>query len=170
MFKDTLSEIDIYSGNLKLPEGIKLDFETLRADILVYNNDNKKQFRASKSLDIISAYIRDFYRLKNKNPIRQKDTTGFIQEGYLGSYPIIQADLMDLKNAPDYTFLFGVNINTDSCKIVIEYDDNRHKNKQVEINLHTNNYVMFPSCLKYQYKPNTSSQPNYILTQTYELK
>ena len=82
--------------------------ETLRADILVHANDPSQQFRHSRSLDIISTYIRDFYRQKAKEPIRQKDAIGYIQNGYEGTDLIRQADLMDLKNAPDYTFLFGV--------------------------------------------------------------
>jgi hypothetical protein len=170
MFKDILCEIDVYSGVIKLPEPIEIDFETLRADILVYNNNPEKQFRASKSLDIISAYIRDFYRLKNKGkPVRQKDTFGYIQEGYIGTYPGTEVNLMELKNSPDYTFLFGVNIHKNSCTIEIEYDDNKFKDKRVEVPLHTNSYVMFPAHLRYHFKPNLSSQPNYILKQTYEL-
>jgi hypothetical protein len=170
MFKDVLAETAVYSGGLKLPEGIEIDFETLRADILVHANDPSQQFRHSRSLDIISTYIRDFYRQKAKEPIRQKDAIGYIQNGYEGTDLIRQADLMDLKNAPDYTFLFGVNVNKDSCTVVIEFDNNRHKDERVTVPLYTNAFVMFPSCLRYQFKPNTSSQPNYILTQTYELK
>ena len=171
MFKDILCEIDVYSGNMKLPDPIKIDFETLRADILVYYNNPEKDFRASKSLDIISAYIRDFYRLKNNGtPVRQKDAFGYIQEGYAGTLPGTEVDEMDLLNSPDYTFLFGVNIHKDSCNIEIEYDDKRLKNQRVTVPLHTNSYVMFPAHLRYHFKQNLSSQPNYILKQTYELK
>ena len=97
MFKDVLAETAVYSGGLKLPEGIEIDFETLRADILVHANDPSQQFRHSRSLDIISTYIRDFYRQKAKEPIRQKDAIGYIQNGYEGTDLIRQADLMDLK-------------------------------------------------------------------------
>ena len=170
MFKDVLSETAIYSGVLKLPKGIELNFETLRADILEYLNDPTKQFRASKSLDMISAYVRDFYRLKENTPIRQKDAFGFIQNSDEGTQLTREADLMDLKNAPDYTFLFGVNIHKNSCTVKIEFDNNRHKDESVTVPLRTNEYVMFPAVLRYQLLPNTSTVPNYILQQTYELK
>ena len=168
MFKDVLAETAVYSGGLKLPEGIKIDFETLRADILVHANDPSQQFRHSRSLDIISTYIRDFYRQKAKEPIRQKDAIGYIQNGYEGTDLIRQADLMDLKNAPDYTFLFGVNVNKDSCTVVIEFDNNRHKDEKVTVPLYTNAFIMFPSINRYIIKNNQKDNLNSVLTITYE--
>jgi hypothetical protein len=76
---------------------------------------------------------------------------------------------MDLKNSPDFVMLYGVKIEKDSCSICIEYDDNRLKNKHKIIKLNTNKFILFPSNLVY-YINNASSETNYILTTTYELK
>ena len=65
--------------------------------------------------------------------------------------------------------LYGVNVGKDSCKICIEYDDNRRKGRSWVIPLNNNDFVMFPSTLRYHVTKNTSQQLNSILTVTYEL-
>ena len=75
---------------------------------------------------------------------------------------------MDLRNAPDYTFIYGVDVGKDSTGVIIEYDDNRRKGRTWHIPLNNNDFVMFPSTQKYFISPNKSKQMNIILTTTYE--
>jgi hypothetical protein len=64
--------------------------------------------------------------------------------------------------------LYGVNVAKDSCRVFIEYDDNRRKGRSWEIPLNNNEFVMFPSTQRYHITANSSEQLNFILTTTYE--
>jgi len=81
---------------------------------------------------------------------------------------MLQLDPVDLRNAPDYVMLYGIDVAKDSCTVVIDYDDNRRKGRSWEIKLNKNNFIMFPSTQRYYIKPNTSDKLNFILTSTYE--
>ena len=83
------------------------------------------------------------------------------------SSPISHLNLVDLKNSPDYIMLYGVDVAKDSCKVVIDYDDNRRKGRTWEIPLETNRFIMFPSTQKYHITKNLSNQINFVLTSTY---
>jgi len=75
---------------------------------------------------------------------------------------------VDLRNAADYTFIYGVDVGKDSTGVIIEYDDNRRKGRTWHVPLNNNKFVMFPSTQKYFISPNKSEQINVILTTTYE--
>ena len=75
---------------------------------------------------------------------------------------------MYLKDAPDYTCVYVIDIAKDSCELVIEYDDNRRKNRTWHIPLVNNKFIIFPSTQRYFISQNTSKQMNIFLTMTYE--
>ena len=75
---------------------------------------------------------------------------------------------VDLRNSPDYTLIYGINVADSSTECIIEYDDNRRKNKTWHIPIKNNNFIMFPSTQKYMFTQNTSEQMNIILTINYE--
>jgi len=56
----------------------------------------------------------------------------------------------------------------DSCELVIEYDDNRRKNRTWHIPLKDNLFIIFPSTQRYFISQNKSKQTNIFLTMTYE--
>lgn len=172
MDKKLLSEIALYTGSVKLPDPIKIDLESLKADILLYctNNTLNNQFPFSKNISILDTYIRDFINLEHSIRFVQKDIVGDIYKPGEYSFPLIQADPMNLQNSCDFVVLYGVSAYENSCKIRIEYDNNRIKNRYIDVILKTNNFIIFPSTLVYYITPNTSEHLNYILTSTYELK
>jgi hypothetical protein len=169
MNKKILSETAVYTGVVELPSPIEINLESLRADILLFNNGSES-FPFSKSLSIFQTYIRNFCSLEHSMQLVEKNTFGDIYKPGEYSYPLIQADLMDLKNSCDFVVLYGVNVEKDSCKIRIEYDNNRLKNNYIDLPLETNKFIIFPSTLIYYISPNTSGQLNFILTTLYELK
>ena len=63
-----------------------------------------------------------------------------------------------------YTFIYGVDVNKDSSDCIIEYDDNRRKNRTWHIPMKNNKFIMFPATNKYSFSPNTSDGLNIILT------
>jgi len=169
MNKKILSETAIYTGFVELPSPIEINLESLRADILLFNNGSES-FPFSKSLNILQTYTRDFFNLKYSMQLVTRNTFGDIYKPGEYSYPLIQADPMDLKTSCDFVVLYGVNVKKDSCKIRIDYDNNRFKNNFIDVSLETNGLIVFPSTLTYYITANTSDQLNFILTTLYELK
>lgn len=167
MYKKVLSQIDLHFGQVEMPEGFEIDREKLSADILlsiIYN----REFPFSRSWDMLQTYLREHINLEYGFTLVHKKTSGEIYKPREYSHSLLQVDPVDLRHSPDYVMLYGVNVGKDSCKVFIEYDDNRRKGRSWEIPLNNNDFVMFPSTQRYHITANTSEQLNLILTTTYE--
>ena len=167
MEKIILSKIDLYYGNVEMPKGFEVDREKLEADILSSTHNNT-EFPFSKSWDMLQTYLREHINLEYGFKLVHKKTIGNIYKPNQHSHSYLQVDPVDLRNSPDYVMLYGVNIGKDSCKVFIEYDDNRRKRRSWELPLNNNDFVMFPATQRYHITTNISEQLNFILTTTYE--
>jgi hypothetical protein len=167
MEKKVLSEIDMYFGQIKMPENFEIDREKLCVDILLFTNYNNP-FPFSKSWDMLQTYLREHINLKYNFTLVNKKTSGEIYKPREYSRSLLQVDPVDLRHSPDYVMLYGVNVGKNSCKVFIEYDDNRRKGRSWEMSLNDNDFIMFPSTQRYHITANTSEQLNFILTTTYE--
>ena len=167
MQKKVLSEIDIYFGKIEMPEGFEIDREKLCVDILLFTNYNN-EFPFSKSWDMLQTYLREHINLKYNFTLINKKTLGNIYYPNQYSHSLLQVDPVDLRHSPDYVMLYGVNVGKNSCKVCIEYDDNRRKGRSWEIPLNDNDFIIFPSTQRYHITANKSEQLNFILTSTYE--
>ena len=167
MHKKVLSQIDLHFGQVEMPEGFEINREKLCIDILLFTNYNN-QFPFSKSWDMLQTYLREHINLEYGFTLVHKKTIGNIYKPREYSYSLLQVDPVDLKHSPDYVMLYGVNVGKNSCKVFIEYDDNRRKGRSWEIPLNDNDFIMFPSTQRYHITANTSEQLNFILTTTYE--
>ena len=167
MHKKVLSQIDLHFGQVEMPKGFEINRESLGADILsstIYN----REFPFSRSWDMLQTYLREHINLEYGFTLVHKKTIGNIYKPRHHSHSYLQVDPVDLRHSPDYVMLYGVNIGKDSCKVFIEYDDNRRKGRSWEIPLNNNDFIMFPSTQRYYITSNTSEQLNFILTTTYE--
>ena len=167
MHKKVLSQIDLHFGQVEMTKGFEINRESLGADILsstIYN----REFPFSRSWDMLQTYLREHINLEYGFTLVHKKTIGNIYKPRHHSHSYLQVDPVDLRNSPDYVMLYGVNIGKDSCKVFIEYDDNRRKGRSWEIPLNNNDFIMFPSTQRYYITSNTSEQLNFILTTTYE--
>ena len=79
---------------------------------------------------------------------------------------LLNIDPVDLRNSPDYTMLYGVNVK--ECSVRIHYDDNRRKGRSWDIPLKNNQFIIFPSTNMYYITNNQKDSLNFILTSTYE--
>ena len=77
-------------------------------------------------------------------------------------------DPVDLRNSPDYTLIYGLDIEPDSCECIIEYDDNRRKNRTWHVPIKNNKFIMFPATQRYMITENKSDKLNTILVINYE--
>jgi hypothetical protein len=80
--------------------------------------------------------------------------------------PLLNIDPVDLRNSPDYTFLYGVKVK--DCMVRIHYEDNRRKGRSWDIPLKNNMFIMFPSTCMYYLTNNQKDSLNFVQTITYE--
>jgi len=178
MLKKVLSEIDLYIDTVQV---IKIDRSKIKNDILnsfafeKRLSKNKKDYSYqdfkvpySKPLSWLKDYLRDHFRVDYYRTLIGKKEWGNLYGPDESSYTRHQIDPMYLKDAPDYTCLYGVDVAKDSSELVIEYDDNRRKNRTWHIPLKDNQFIIFPSTQRYFISKNKSKQMNIFLTMTYE--
>ena len=178
MQKKVLSEIDLYIDTVQV---IKIDRNKLKNDIInsfAFSkrlSKNKKDYSYqdfevpfSKPLERLRDYIRDHFVGDYERTLILKKDWGNIYNPYESSVTRHQVDLVDLRNSPDYTCIYVLDVAKDSCELVIEYDDNRRKSRTWHIPLKDNQFIIFPSTQRYFISQNKSKQMNVFLTMAYE--
>ena len=165
MHKKVLSEIALHYGNIEMPKGFEIDRTKLQKDILSSHIKNSK-FPYSREWDKLNTYMREHINVEHDFTLINKETWGNTYKPKEVSIPLLNIDPVDLRNSPDYTFLYGVNVK--DCSVRIHYDQNRRAGRSWDIPLRTNSFVMFPSTQMYYITNNQKDSLNFILTTTYE--
>ena len=165
MEKKVLSEIALYYGDVSMPKDWEIDPIELALHILLYQIHNKK-YVFSKTWDKLDTYIREHIKLEYNINLINKKTWGNIYSPHETTVPLLNVDPVDLRNSPDYTLLYGVNVK--DCSVRIHYDDNRRAGRSWDMPLINNNFIMFPSTQMYYITNHQKDSPNFIQTITYE--
>ena len=165
MQKKVLTEQSIYYGDVSMPKHWEIDQNELSHHILHSNLTNEK-FQFSRTWDKLNTYVREHINLKFKINLINKKTWGDIYKPQQVSPPLLNIDPVDLRNSPDYTLLYGVNVK--DCSIRIHYDDNRRAGRSWDMELKNNKFIMFPSTNMYYITNNQKDSLNFIQTITYE--
>jgi len=163
--KNKLSEIAIYYGDVSMPKGFEINCNKLQEDILK-SQINNKDFPYSREWDKLNTYLREHINLEFGFQLVNKETWGNVYKPKEISIPLLNIDPVDLRNSPDYTLLYGVNVK--ECSVRIHYDDNRRKGRSWDISLKNNQFIMFPSTNMYYITNNQKDSLNFILTITNE--
>ena len=165
MQKKVLSEIGLYYGDVDMPKGFEIDQDKLQKDILSSNINNKK-FPYSREWDKLNTYLREHINLEFGFQLINKETWGNVYKPKEVSIPLLNLDPVDLRNSPDYTLLYGVNVK--DCSVKIHYDDNRRAGRSWEMPLTNNKFIMFTSMQMYYIINKQKDSLNSILTITHE--
>ncbi len=165
MQKKVLSEIDLHYGKIDMPKGFEIDRDKLQSDILSSQIKNLK-FPFSREWDKLSTYMREHINLEYGFTLVNKETWGNMYKPKEISIPLLNIDPVDLRNSPDYTFLYGVNVK--DCSVRIHYDSNRRAGRSWDIPLKNNHFIMFPSTQMYYITNTQKDSLNFILTTSYE--
>ena len=165
MQKKVLSEIALYYGDVAMPKGFEIDRDKLQSDILK-SQINNKEFPYSREWDKLNTYLREHINVEYGFQLVNKETWGNVYKPKEISIPLLNIDPVDLKNSPDYTLLYGVNVK--ECSVRIHYDDNRRAGRSWDIPLKNNQFIMFPSTQMYYITNNQKDSLNSILTITNE--
>ena len=165
MQKKVLTEQALYFGDVDMPKDWDIDRNKLLNDILL-SVTHKKNFPFSRTFDMLNTYVRDHIGIEYELTLINKDTFGNIYKPGEISQPFINIDPVDLRNSPDYTLLYGVQVK--DCMVRIHYEDNRRKGRSWDIPLTNNKFIMFPSTNMYYITNNQKDSLNFVQTITYE--
>ena len=165
MQKKVLSEIGLYYGDIAMPKGFEIDRNKLQEDILKSHIKDSK-FPYSREWDKLNTYLREHINLEYGFQLVNKETWGNVYKPKEISIPLLNIDPVDLRNSPDYTLLYGVNVK--DCSVRIHYDDNRRAGRSWDMPLKNNKFIMFPSMQMYYITNNQKDSLNSILTITHE--
>ena len=165
MQKKVLSEIALYYGDVAMPKDWDIDRDKLQEDILQSVIQNKN-FPFSRTFDMLNTYMRDHINLNYNFTLINKETWGNMYKPQETTIPLLNIDPVDLRNSPDYTLLYGVNVK--NCMVRIHYEDNRRKGRSWDIELTNNKFIMFPSTNMYYLTNNQKDSLNFVQTITYE--
>ena len=163
--KNKLSEIAIYYGDVSMPKGFEINCNKLQEDILK-SQINNKDFPYTREWDKLNTYLREHINVEYGFSLINKKTWGDVYKPKELSAPLLNIDQVDLRNSPDYTLLYGVNVKDFSVRI--HYDANRRKGRSWDIPLKNNEFIMFPSTQMYYITNNQKDSLNFILTITHE--
>ena len=166
MEKKVLSEIALYYGDVSMPKGFEIDRNKLQSDILKSHNSKIQNFLIQGTWDKLNTYLREHIQLEYEFCLINKETWGNVYKPKEISIPLLNIDPVDLRNSPDYTLLYGVNVK--DCSVRIHYDDNRRAGRSWDIPLKNNKFIMFPSTNMYYISNNQKDSLNFILTITHE--
>ena len=109
MHKKVLSEIDLHYGKIDMPKGFEIDRDKLQSDILSSQIKNST-FPFTRELDKLNTYIREHINVEYQFTLVNKEIWGNAYKPKELSIPLLNIDPVDLRNSPDYTFLYGVNV------------------------------------------------------------
>jgi hypothetical protein len=165
MQKKVLSEQALYYGDVAMPKDWDIDRDKLQQDIL-NSNITDSPFPFSRTWDMLNTYIRDHIGVEYGIHLINKKMWGDIYKPQETTIPLLNIDPVDLRNSPDYTLLYGVNVK--DCMVRIHYEDNRRKGRSWDIPLLNNRFIMFPSTNMYYMTNNQHNNLNFVQTITYE--
>jgi len=109
-------------------------------------------------------YVRDHWRVEYGRTLIPKNMHGKVLNPKEQSVLMHSVDPVDLRNSPDYTLIYGLDIEPDSCECIIEYDNNRRKNRTWHLPIKNNEFIMFPATQLYHIENNNNRYLNYIQT------
>jgi len=163
--KIVLSEQSLYFGNVDMPKNWDIDRDKLKSDIL-NSQVTDSPFPFSRTFDMLNTYLREHINLEYGFTLVNKETWGNMFKPNETSIPLLNIDPVDLRNSPDYTLLYGVNVK--NCMVRVHYEDNRRKGRSWDIPLENNKFIMFPSTNMYYLTNKQKDSLNFVLTMTHE--
>jgi len=180
MEKKVLSEIVLYTGEVKMPKYFDINRPELKADILssfvnqktLSKNNMDYSFLDyevpySKSFDMLHTYVRENFFIENEKTLILQKSFGNILNINEQSFSRSLVEPLDLKHSPDFVMVYGVDVQPNSSTVVIEYDDNRRANRTWHVPIENNKFVIFTSKQKFFISQNISKEQNIFLISTF---
>lgn len=182
MHKKVLSEIDTYLGTVDMPKYFEINRDELKSNLLssviedkcfknsfVISNPFDYEMLNGKAFTMLNTYLIENFRLKHGVSLVNNFNFGNIFKEKESSISKDLIDKQNLSNSPDYTCIYAIDVERYSQQLIIEYPNKRLKENFFQIDLKNNEYIIFPSTLKYFFTRNTSNKTNTYLTIAYNI-
>lgn len=180
MHKKVLSEIDTYFGIVDMPKYFEINREELKSNLLssvikdkyfsnssVMSTQFDYEMLNGKAFTMLNTYLIENLKLKNGITIINNFNFGNIFNEKESSITKNLVNEHNLSSSPDYTCIYGIEVEKYSQQLIIEYPNKRLKENFSQVELKNNEYIIFPSILKYFFTQNTSNKTNTYLTIAY---
>lgn len=174
MDKVILNEEALFYGFVNCPKGFEIDRNEIKHNIMwgyIDNKDlNKYPVEHCLPLDYFNNYIKDFFRqkIKWKFNIIFKERFSYILKQEENVSIKDDTNPLDFINSPDYTLIYGVELEDFSSNLIIHHNVKRIPNCTWTIPMQNNKFILFPSHLKYEITKNKSKLNSFYLVQTYQ--
>tara|TARA_R110000803_G_scaffold48481_1_gene100714 strand:- start:814 stop:1368 length:555 start_codon:yes stop_codon:yes gene_type:complete len=182
MHKKVLSEIDTYFGIVDMPKYFEINREELKSNLLssvikdkyfsnsfVMSNKFDYEMLNGKAFTMLNTYLIEYFELKYGITISNDFNFGSIFNEKESSITKNLVNEHNLSSSSDYTCIYGIEVERYSQQLIIEYPNKRLKENFLPIELKNNEYIIFPSTLKYFFTQNNSNQINNFLTIAYNI-
>lgn len=168
MEKKVLSEIEIYTGEIKIPLDFKIDRKQIFSSILYNHFIEKNIYKVdgSKELSWFHDYIMEFSYLKYNLQLETVNHYGLIL--YPGESNSIKNE-NSLNINSDYTTIYGIDVPKKSTQFVLNYF-NKNKFKIYSEDIYDDKFITFPSTQNYFLTKNNSSNLICLLICNYKSK
>lgn len=168
--KTILTEIPLFTGEVKMPKGWHLEKDEMVKQTTVSHYYEDVDHLFYRTLDRLQTFILDYMRMEHNHAIVKgnghEPKARYYERNEI-SKPLIAVDNFNLRSSPDWVLLYGIEIDPGSCIINIKYDDNKLKDRMWKVDLETNKFIMFPATLQYFVENKNNSHLNYIQTLTF---
>ena len=162
-----------------MPKHYEINRHEIKADIL-YSKLNQKtisnnpyhysfsdyEVTTSKTLNLLRSYINENLKIKYNLTLSPRLSFGNIFEPKQQSFFRNLIDPLNINDSSDYVMIYGVDLDRDAS-IVIEKIGKKGIKELVTFKINNNNFLLFPSHLKFFINENTSFQDNVFLSTTY---
>lgn len=182
MEKKVLSENELYLGKItgttiSIPRDfirVKI-FESFVLKKRISQNPKEYAFDdyqvgGGAHIQWIHDYIHDHFRLMKKRTLVPILTWGNIYAPLEHSYSRHHISSRQSRAlSPTYTWIYGIDVQPQSCDLVIEYNDKEKEGNTWHLPLENNKYIIFPSHLRHFISKNKSCESNVFLSVNCEL-
>ena len=150
--KIILSENLVYEGTVDMPKGWHVKKEEVVKHITVNSLYTNYTNTFCRELARVETYILDYLRAEQKIKLETSiQNKGLFFERNERSKPFIE------HNICDYVCLYGVQTDSDTCKVVINFDNNTYTK-----DLETDTFIIIPSRYMYYVENENNSLLNFI--------
>lgn len=170
MKKELLFENSVYWGDI--PLDISNISNTKIKNIILenfvkknfINNYNDISISNDEQIDRVMVYVKDHYKIYDTTfKLVRQNTFAQIYEKNEFSIKRNHADFLNLKESPNFTIMYCVEVNDEQDEIIIEFDCYKLKNQYFNCPLKKGRFFMWPSNLNYYSYQNRSDDLKVLL-------
>ena len=173
MHKVILNEESIFFDFVNSPKNFEINRDEIKHGIMYgyINNKNLNQYPVDHCLplDYFEEYIQHFFtqKINYEFNIVLRNKYGFLLKQDESVSLKNDINILDLKHSPDYTLIYGVELEDMSSNLIVHHNNKKIPNCTWTIPMQNNKFIIFPSHLNYEITKNMSKINGCYLIQTY---